>query len=251
MGKKRKKIEKGEKMIPIFGTHRPPFCIERENLSISVSREGDGYVYRRISGEENKEKLVLSRDVTVSINPVEPLNCPMFLSPLLLLEMERPILIEPRSSRKVYLRFPVEIGVFANKGKAVETIDTFSVKKQKFTLYGDPKTGRICKYWKSSVYLKIPSCKPVSEGILELTITNTTGRWTEISKTVLDGYMMKILYNNSRVETKANMKITDHNSAETSFQKVSASKGMRGSLKILRRGSISPIVPHTVMEDGL
>jgi len=119
-------------------------------------------------------------------------NKPKELTPHFLIEFERSVFIEPSARRTVFVKFPVEIGVFVHGKKDFQILDVLTLNKQKFTLYGDVVSGVICKYWKSEVYSTIPDTNPVYEGVIELNITNTTARWVEVTKAVFAAYGMKI-----------------------------------------------------------
>ncbi|WP_269849073.1 hypothetical protein [Methanosarcina horonobensis] len=68
---------------------RSPFSVEQEGISISVERTGDRWTYRRKSGKDEVEKLILGDRKRIIINPVEPLNTPKEITPNLLIEFEK------------------------------------------------------------------------------------------------------------------------------------------------------------------
>lgn len=203
----------------MYGYYDPPFSVEQEGISISVERTGDKWTYRRTSGKDEVEKLILGDRKRIIINPVEPLNTPKEITPNLLIEFEKTLLLAGGEKKQIFLTFPVEIGVFISDvgDKNPQLIDVLSLVKQKFTLYGEVSNGVVCKHWKSGIYSFSPSLNPLQEGIMELTLRNTSSDWASISKAVFSAYGMKLYYDGD-VFMKARMDILNRNTAETGFE---------------------------------
>lgn len=203
----------------MYGYHELPFSIEQEGIAISVENTGEQWVYRRTLGTEHVEKIILGSGKRLIINPVEPLNTPKEITPNLLIEFEKTLLLAGGAKRKVFLTFPIEIGVFiSDKGeKNLQLLDVMSLARQKFTLYGEVSNGVICKHWKSSIYSISPSTNSLQEGIMELTLRNTSSDWASISKAVFSAYGMKLYYEGD-VYMRARMDILNKNTAETGFE---------------------------------
>lgn len=235
----------------MFGYYDVPLGIVKEGITLSVEREGEVLLYRRKSVDENVEKILLTRNGKILINPVEPLNKPKELTSYLLIEFERTLVVEPRATRKIYVKFPVEIGVFISGNKNFEILDILTLMKQKFTLYGDPRSGVICKYWGSEVYSSMPSVNPLHEGVMELSITNTTIKWVEVTKAVFNAYGMKMYYSDDMVSMKANMKIMDGKIAETDFFDSALEKGMKKSLELYTVRKLAVVATKCVMGAGI
>jgi hypothetical protein len=235
----------------MFGLHDVPLRIVQEEISISVEREEGGLLYRRECMDEEVENFLLSSNGKILINPVEPLNKPKELTPFLLIEFERSVFVEPAAKRKMFITFPAEIGVFVHGKKDFQILDIFTLAKQKFTLYGDVRSGVICRYWKSVVYSTIPDAKPIHEGVMELNMTNTTAKWVEVEKAVFNAYGMKIYYSDDMVSMRANMKIMSEGIAETDFINSPLDKGMKKSLEIYAARKIPVITTKFVMEEGI
>ncbi|HWQ49315.1 MAG TPA: DUF432 domain-containing protein [Methanosarcina sp.] len=203
----------------MYGHYNPPFSIEQEGIAISVENTGEQWIYRRTLGTENVEKIILGDEKRLIINPVEPLNTPKEITPNLLIEFEKTLLLAGGAKRKIFLTFPIEIGVFiADKGdKNLQLLDVLSLVRQKFTLYGEVSNGVICKHWKSRIYSISPSPNPLQEGIIELTLRNASSDWASISKVVFSAYGMKLYYAGD-VFMRARMDILNRNTAETGFE---------------------------------
>jgi hypothetical protein len=239
------------KVPGIFGLHDVPLSIVREGISLSIEREGGGLFYKRKCMYEEVENVFMSSNSKVLINPIEPLNKPKELTPYLLIKFEKSIFIEPTAKRNIFIKFPVEIGVFVHGKKDYQIIDILTLMKQKFTLYGSVESGIVCRYWKSDVYFTMPEVNPVYEGVIELSMTNTTMRWVEVTKAVFNAYGMKIYYSNDMVSMKANMRILSKKIAEIGFVGSHLGKGMKRSLELYISRKIPMITTKVLMDEGI
>jgi hypothetical protein len=235
----------------MFGCYDIPFELEKEGIALSLEKEGKGLVYRSTCAGARLEKILLAETGKVFINPIEPLNKPKELTSNLLIEFEKTLLIEPEATRKIFITYPIEIGVLISKKTAVEVLDIFTLVRQKLTLYGDPRSGTICKYWMSNVYSSIPSLNPLHEGIIELSITNTTNEWVTVTKVIFSAYGMKIYYRDDLVAMKASMKIVNGSIAETDFVDAPLEPGMKKSLELYIERKLAVTPTKYIMEAGL
>jgi len=204
----------------MYGDYDIPFSVEKEGISISVENIEERWVYKRTAGTEEVEKIILGGDgKRIIINPVEPLNTPKEITPNLLIEFEKNLLLAGGEKKQIFLTFPVEIGIFiSDKGnKSLQLLDVLTLVRQKFSLYGEVSNGVVCKHWKSKVYITSPSMNPLQEGVMELTLRNTSSEWASISKAVFSAYGMKLYYDGD-VFMKARMDILNRTTAETGFE---------------------------------
>ncbi len=219
----------------MYGTYNIPLSVRENSISISIDRKDVGFQYLREAGEEKVEKSILAKDCSILINPVEPLYTPKDLTPYLLIEFGQKLMIEPKGSSRIYLKFPAEIGIFADKsGKSAKDfriIDIFSLDLGQYSLYGDIRTGILCKYYKSDVFMSLPIATPFLEGIMELTISNKSDRWAEVSRAVFNAYLMKIYYSKYKMGMKSSMVLIDKDIAETSFSDSPLEKGMKKAVE--------------------
>lgn len=203
----------------MYGDYDLPFSVEQEGISITVEKIEKLWVYRRALGTDTVEKLILGEGKHIIVNPVEPLNTPKEITTNLLVEFEKVLLLAGGAKKKIFLTFPIEIGIFiADKGnKNIQLLDVFTLARQKFTLYGPVSNGIVCKHWKSGIYSVPPSPNPLEEGVIELTLRNTTSDWASISKAVFSAYGMKLYYDID-VFMKARMDIRSKSTADTGFE---------------------------------
>ncbi|MFC1819805.1 DUF432 domain-containing protein [Thermodesulfobacteriota bacterium] len=151
----------------------------------------------------------------------------------------------------MFLTFPIEIGIYISSGKDFKRLDSFSLAKPKYTLYGDPWQGLICKHWNSDIFPVAPVADLFQKGIIELKISNNHTSWVEINHVVFNAFGMKIYYDNQKVSMKAKMKITGKGLAETEFIDSPLESGMKKSLEIYVVKKLSLATPKFVMELGL
>ncbi len=239
----------------MYGYYKSPLTplrVSKECINLSIKKEGKNLHYTRSCFDESIEKILLSKDCGIIINPIEPLNTPKYITPFLLIELEKSVFVEPKGTNNIFLTFPIEIGVFIYGRKGYDILDLFTLAKNKFTLYGDPRNGIVCKYYKSGVYSSLPNNKdPMIEGVMKLKLINSTENWVEITEAVFDAREMKVYFDENLVSTKANMKIISNKSAETEFVSSAIKKGMKSSIEVLAPGRLPVTTKKYLMEDGL
>lgn len=235
----------------MYGYHDIPVQMEKDGICISVGKDGEGMLYKRKCCDEEIEKMILVEKGQILINPVEPQQRPKTLTPYFLIELEKPVLVEPREKKRIYLRFPIEIGVFIIGPEDYRVLDVFTQMKQKFTLYGDVREGAICEHWKSPVSQTVPSINPLKEGVVELFIHNSTPRWTELTQVVFNAFGMKIYYGTSWVSMRANMKVMTPVVAEVECVDSPMYRDMKKSFEMYTARKIKMPTGKFVMEWGL
>jgi len=109
-------------------------------VPIKVERKNGRLIYFR----DGIKKILPECEIVV--NPVEPINLPKNVTRYLEIDFP-PILIKPNAVETRYLKFPIEIGVFAKDGDKVTVVDVFTFDKPKYTLYGNPKSDVVCRWF--------------------------------------------------------------------------------------------------------
>ncbi|MGA1824655.1 MAG: DUF432 domain-containing protein [bacterium] len=235
----------------MYGTHSLPFHSEQEGLSISFEKNDVGFLYTRTALEDTMTKVIMPQHEKVLINPVEPLNRPKALTSLLYVDCENALMLAPKVTKKIYLLFPIEIGVFLGTNGDYHLLDIFSLINHKFTLYGDPKNGLLCKYYKSAIFFEPPALNCFHQGIMELHISNSNAEWTEVKRIIFNAYGMKIYYDDSMVSMKASLKLKSAESAETDFNDDPLKAGQNSSLEVYTSRKLTISSTKFVMEYGL
>ncbi|WP_370573143.1 DUF432 domain-containing protein [Methanomethylovorans sp.] len=238
--------------IIMFGVYESPFNMEIEDVSISVEIHENSLIYRRWGSLGSTEKLLLQESCSFLLNPIEPVNMPKRLTHFLLVDFQKTVILEPGATRKVYITFPIEVGVFVSHEKEeFELIDIFSFARLKYTLYGVPSNGIICKYWKSDVSLSPPDTNPLHTGYIDLKIVNDTDHMIEINKAIFNAYGMKIYYEENKVVMKAVMKIPSRKLAETEFIHCPGKGRFKKAMELYVSSKLRVSGTKCIMEYGL
>jgi hypothetical protein len=229
------------------------FSISNEEIEMKIEKRAGFFSYQRIikKSGDRAEKIVLADDGHVIVNPVEPVNLPREVTSYLQIEFEKPVLVEPHGKKKIYVKFPIEVGVFIAGKRSIEVADIFTLTKPKYTLYGNPRNGVICRYWKSDIYPEIPKTNSLIEGVIELNIENEDDEWIEVRRVVFNAVGMKIYYDQKLVSMRASMKILSPVLAETDFFTKAIRDGMKKSLELYTARRIVVPTGKFVMEMGL
>jgi len=235
----------------MFGTRDIPLELREGEISVSLRRDQDLLIYHRECLGDACDKQLVSRAKKILIAPTEPVTQPKAITPYLFIKFDKALLLEPASTARIYVTFPVEIGVFATGAGNPQLIDGFTLAEKKFTLYGDPSMGRICWYWSSRIHAAIPDVDELREGIMELTIQNMDTDWVEVKKAVFNAYGMKIFYGLGMVSMRSTMKLRPGDTAETSFETSPIKKGATRSVERYALKKISMATGKFVMEHGL
>ncbi|KDE55403.1 hypothetical protein EI28_07065 [Methanoculleus sp. MH98A] len=232
----------------MFGRYRGTFRRECGDILVEAESVDGLLTYRRRCEGQTFERILVSKTGEVVINPVEPVNLPREITDFLLVEFS-PMMIEPGASRTVYLKFPVEIGVFVESARDIEVLDVFASGTQKYTLYGSPTSGIIARYYESAVYPEIPQVDPFREGVMELSLHNSCREWVEVSRVVFESTDMKIYYGDF-VAATATMKVLTKTMAETDFVDAPLRPGMVKSVELYTARKIPAIDRGYLMEWG-
>ena len=236
----------------MLGSYRSPFNMEIEGVSLSVEKHEDSLIYRRWGNLGSTERLLLKGPCNFLLNPIEPVNMPKRLTHFLLVNFKQTLIIEPGATKKVYITFPIELGVFVSQGREdFEIIDIFSFARLKYTLYGAPSNGIICRYWESDASLSPPDTDPWHTGYIDLRIVNDTEHMTEISKSLFNAYAMKIYYEENKVVMKAVMKVQSRKLAETEFIHCPGKGRFKKAMELYVSSKLRVSGSKCVMEYGL
>jgi hypothetical protein len=219
----------------VFGRYDYSLAIDKDGLKLGVERrEGLFVYYRELAGRPREEKMLGPgpEDAKIVLHPVEPVSVPKQISSFLEIAFN-PIIIGPSSRKTIFLTFPIEIGVFLESDAAVEVIDTFSLRPNKFSLYGTPKNGVITKWFRSRVFSEAPSLDMRNEGLLRLEIENITKEFATVSRAVFEGHGMVIYFDWEMVAMNARMTLKSSVVAETSFSVSMYREGMEKAIELL------------------
>lgn len=177
----------------MFGEYDYPLHLESGPVRIWIEEDGGFFSYHRSSDDGTIHKVIGGRPGRIVISPVEPVNLPKEVTKYLEIRFT-PMAIEPDSVQECYLKFPIEAGVFL-KGKGEgDILDIFGLTRAKYSLYGTPDDGIITRYYESPIYDRIPVSDPAREGVLSLTLRNSSRGWVECSRIVIDCSSLYLYY---------------------------------------------------------
>jgi hypothetical protein len=231
----------------VFGEYDFDITLKEGDIEISVDGKGKRKHYYRKAGNEEIEKFIHAKEGKVVICPVEPVNVPdKTVSEHLLIGLSKPFVIESGISDAFYAKFPIEVGVFLVDKKDVEEIDIFTKTRAKYTLYGPPESGIICKWWKSDLYYDKPEVDRLYEGVIQIAIENKYYEWMEINKMVFWAPDMKLFYNDYAY-MRASLIILKKTMGETTFSKRKP-KNMQESIDIYHAKGIKKLEKKFVMD---
>ncbi len=234
----------------MYGAHTLPYDYRDDLITLHAGPEEESSRYFRVIGEERVEKILGDDEQHLLINPVEPINLPVPLGRHLEIAFP-PVVVRPGAERKIYLTFPVEIGVFLGWEGNYDILDLFSFAPVKFSLYGTPNSGIITRWYYSRTYGSVPEVDRRCEGVLELTLKNRSADYIEVSRTIFERSEMRIFYG-ALVAMTAVMEIYSHVVAQTLFTSRQAFPGLAESLSLYNAQKI-PVVQHKgfLMEHGV
>ena len=241
----------------MFGSYEFGKSLEFNTITIETYKENGQYIYHRKPANIKKTISSLSN---LLINPIEPVTQPKQITHYLLIELTPSVLLSPNTTLTFFTTFPVEIGICTEPPKTLELgfftepqkitlIDSFTLTSPKYTLYGTPNNGLICKWWKSSTHTKILDVNPLYEGILHLTIQNTSSEWTELTKLVFDAHHMKLYYT-TIAYMNASVKVNTK-TAETSFKEKPLTETMKKAATLFTPTKLPVLEKPFIMRWGL
>ncbi|RME62901.1 MAG: DUF432 domain-containing protein, partial [Nitrospirae bacterium] len=235
-----------------FGPYTAPFEVKEDGFVLSCEAVEGGLIFKRQGPEDDeKELLILSKDVGFLVNPIEPVNLPKKLTHYLYIELQRKVVLAPKERTVFYIKFPVEVSVFVSKKKGQwDSIDIFTLAPQKYTLYGEITSGCLCRYYSSDVFYTMPEVEFLKEGVLLVDAKNSTNEWVAVTRLVFDAHHMKIYYGSEKVSMQAQVEVTSEMVAETSFKDRPLKKGMKKSLELYLTRKIPVLTDSFVMEWG-
>jgi uncharacterized protein len=235
-------------VVSVFGEYDYPLHLESGPVQIRIEEDGGFFTYHRSSEEGEVHKIISGTRRKVIISPVEPVNLPEEVTKYLELRFT-PMVVAPESVQELYLKFPIEIGVLLQGGGDV--LDIFALTRAKYSLYGSPDNGIITRYYESPVYNRIPECDPLREGVLFLTVGNSSRGWVEVSRVVIDCSSLSLYYKGV-VSMTGQMEILSREIADVRINDCPLMEGMAPAslLSRARKTLIPDKIPFT-MEYGV
>ncbi|MBT8251897.1 MAG: DUF432 domain-containing protein [Nitrosopumilus sp.] len=173
-------------------------------VTIKIEKIGEHvYSYFRKDTEDNLLKKVIpvtSSELTIEISPIRPLNYPARRAAHVYLDFETPIFLSEGSAASVFVRCPVEIGIFLVHDGHKDSLDWVDCEpfNSRFCLYGSPESGTLCKYAPSEIVDSYDDSTPFTDGILKVDLKNDLEKGLTISKIVFAANEVSVYYKNTK-----------------------------------------------------
>lgn len=174
------------------------------DTEIKIRKVGEKvFSYGRKDADENFiEKIIPAKTDTLRIEvvPIRPLNFPAHRTSYVYLEFETPIFLYEGSSATVFVRCPIEIGVFYIHGENADSLDCFTCDptNARFCLYGPPESGTLCKYYKSEIVESYDDSIPYVNGVLQVSLQNELPKGLSVGRIVFPISDNSIYYEDSK-----------------------------------------------------
>lgn len=236
------------KGLPVFGVIKPPFESDYQGHQVSLTEDQGMVLYQRDHTDGNFSRELFQPTEWV-IEPIEPVFTPKKLTTTLLLSLKRVFTIGPKAEQTIYLTFPLEIGVLVTRGNDAHLVDVFAPLAQKFTLYGTPSNGTICKYWETDWSAHPLDQAPPGMGRSAVKVQNTLDTWVEVKQMVFNGGGMRLFYKGNNVTMRATFKILSQLLAETDMISEPLESDMVRAREMVPSKTLNPM-RRFVMEAG-
>ena len=160
------------------------------NTSMKFHRISDNAFsyFRKNSEGKIIEKIipVKSSSVKIELAPIRPLNHPARRTSHIFLKFDKEIYLSENSAASIFVRCPIEIGVFLIQGSNHDSLDwvTCNPLNSRFGLYGPPDTGTLCKYAEVQLATDYDDSNSYVEGVMQIVVENTLSFGQSISKVI-------------------------------------------------------------------
>ena len=174
------------------------------DTEIQIRKVGQNvFSYVRKDAQDNLiEKMIPTKSdiLPIEIAPIRPLNFPARRTSYVYLELETPVFLTEGSSATVFVRCPIEIGVFVLHDEKKDSLDCFTCDpiNARFCLYGSPESGTLCKYSKSEIVESYEDSVPFLNAVLKIELHNQLTRGYSVEKVVFAATENSIYYNDSK-----------------------------------------------------
>jgi hypothetical protein len=148
--------------------------------------------YQRLIGnEETVLSAVLPGDSVLLVEPSIPVFLPyQYQSEAVMIRLSEPVYVTPNFTSTFYLGAPFDIVVYDEDG---EIIDIFAIENPKYSLYGDPNSGVVCRYGRSKVYVNEKDI-PLDKAVLPVKVRNSYNTTLKVTLVVVPYRMLKTFY---------------------------------------------------------
>ncbi len=170
---------------------------------IQFSKIDNGqFSYIRSHADEIIKKIIhcKTEDLRIQIAPILPIHLPSYKTDFVFLRFTEPIVIGDNSVTESTIQFPIEIGVFLTD-MHLDMLDCFTCKPSysRFSLYGTPEEGRLCKYAKIPPFFDKEAQDHLTYASLKIKIKNELDKSASIGKIVVPASDHDLYYDGDNV----------------------------------------------------
>ncbi|MBL7017429.1 MAG: DUF432 domain-containing protein [Nitrosopumilus sp.] len=178
--------------------------LDLPNTEIRIKKISENvFSYSRQNFDDDLiEKIIpiQSSKLQIELCPIRPLNFPARRTNHMYLDVDTPVFLSENSSATVFLRCPIEIGVFFVHDGHKDSLDCFTCDpvNSRFCLYGSPESGTLCKYAKTEIVESYDDSIPFINAVLKVNLQNTLSKGLSITKVVFPVSSNSIYYKDSK-----------------------------------------------------
>ena len=157
---------------------------------IVVEGTGTAFRYRRYDGDTlATQSLIVTdeREARIGIFPTPPIRTPKEVAKNVYIKFKSPIIIDQKSVAVLYSKIPVEIAVYRQFKDEELLIDVFSLARPRYSLYGTPEAGVVCRYIEAEAVTEESKLevKKYEEAKLRIRVTNEINNVIKITKIIV------------------------------------------------------------------
>lgn len=161
------------------------------------------FLYQRHDAEDNIiEKIIptVSGGLDIEICPIRALNHPARRTDYTYLQFDKPVFLPEGASATIFLRCPIEIGIFLLHEGHKDSLDAVTCDPQnsRFALYGDPDSGVLCKHSTTPIVESHDDSIPYVNGVIKVDITNALEGGHSVNRIVFPAADNSIYYKDSK-----------------------------------------------------
>lgn len=182
-------------MQEILGRHTLRRDMEEQtvifgNNKIIVGSTGSAFTYKRYNGDklESESSIVTdSAETHLGIFPNPPIKTPREVAKNVCIRFKAPVIVDHRSVAVLYSKIPIEIGVYRQHKDEELLIDVFSLAPPRYTLYGSPESGVVCRYIEAEAVTEESALevKKYEEAKVRIRVTNDINNVIKLSRIII------------------------------------------------------------------
>jgi hypothetical protein len=162
--------------------------IDFDNYSLYFKRHENSLLYEKRVQNNLLKRILLKPHETgnaeIGIIPTLNRNIGTLYLNHILIKFKTEIIVPQNGHVIIYATIPIDIGIFSYQKHDEMLIDNISLSKIKFTLYGRPEKGIICRYKETEINEE-RLIKKYEEALVKIVIKNNLENSTMVNKIVI------------------------------------------------------------------